>query len=41
MDKRIKVIAVKVTEKEEEILKQKAQEKGLKCSTYLRTKGLE
>ena len=38
---RQKVIAVKVTETEEETIKKKAEEKGLKTATYLRLKGLE
>lgn len=41
MSNREKVIAVRVTEKEEELIKVKAEEKGLKASTYLRLKGLE
>lgn len=41
MEKRTKIIAVKVTENEEKIIKKKAEEKGLKISTYLRVKGLE
>ena len=38
---RQKVIAVKVTETEEETIKKKAEERGLKTATYLRLKGLE
>jgi hypothetical protein len=41
MENRTKIIPVKVNEKEEKILKEKAEEKGLKVSTYLRLKGLE
>lgn len=41
MENRTKIIPVKVNEKENEILKEKADEKGLPLSTYLRVKGLE
>lgn len=39
--KREKIIPVRVTEEEFEKLEAKAKEKGLKLSTYLRSKGLE
>ena len=39
--KREKIIPVRVSEEEYMKLKQKAEEKGLSVSTYLRTKGLE
>jgi hypothetical protein len=38
---RDKIIPVRVTEEEFKKLEEKAKEKGLKLSTYLRFKGLE
>ena len=41
MKNRIKEIRIRVSEEEEEIIKEKAKKAGLTKSAYLRTKGLQ
>lgn len=40
-EKRTKIVPVRLTKTEEELLKEKAQKVGLSLSTFLRTKALE